>query len=281
MKEIGEYLKNRRLELGISLEDAEQFLKIRKKYLIAIEEGDESVLPGRTYFVGYLRNYANYLEADPESIDQLLQKTEQKPQIVEDEQISKRRKPGKYKGPEKRKYRIRKEKKPLNFLPLLKFAGMLIVIAGLVFVISQFLQRMNQPPVKILEEEASPGDALIIEEEKSLEQELLEIAEENIQSEVIAEEPVVNLLEPLPDFKPIQITAVEPNWIKIMQDDEVLFESIISSSEEIIIRSDGQISVLTNRSDSISVSYDGQIIEPQPSDKDPLVVYQIIPVNNN
>ena len=76
MKEIGEYLKNRRNELGISLDEIEQVLKIRKKYLVALEEGDDSVLPGKTYFIGYLRKYANYLQVDQDFVNQLIDKSE-------------------------------------------------------------------------------------------------------------------------------------------------------------------------------------------------------------
>jgi|GEM_PF-1490383 len=275
MKEIGEYLKNRRLELGISLDEAEQSLKIRKKYLIAVEEGDERVLPGKTYFVGYLRNYANYLEADQEYISQLLGKTGQKPKPIESEPVIKRKKPGKYLAPEKRKYRIKREKKPVNFLPLIKIAVIIFLIGGLIFIVNQFLNRVQQPPIPVPQGDETTSENTL-GEERSLEQELVEMAEENIQDEELTKEPSNIFLEPLPDYKPIRITAQEPTWVKIMQDDQILFESFILSAEEITIKSVGTISLLTTSSaNNISVLYEEQIIEAQPSDNHRLIRYQI------
>ncbi|MBU4562654.1 helix-turn-helix domain-containing protein [bacterium] len=42
---------------GISLIEVEKDLKIRKKYLQALKEGNIDIIPGRTYLIGYLRNY--------------------------------------------------------------------------------------------------------------------------------------------------------------------------------------------------------------------------------
>ena len=55
------YLKQARIESGKTLEEISHSLKIRKQYLIALEEGDYDAIPGRVYTQGYLKLYANYL----------------------------------------------------------------------------------------------------------------------------------------------------------------------------------------------------------------------------
>ncbi len=65
---IGESLRNTREAKGITLHQAEEDTKIRKRYLEALEEGDYDVIPGRVYARGFLRNYANYLGLDQEEI---------------------------------------------------------------------------------------------------------------------------------------------------------------------------------------------------------------------
>ncbi len=282
MKEIGEYLKNRRLELGISLDEAEQYLKIRKKYLIAIEEGNESVLPGKTYFVGYLRNYASYLDVNQEHIDELLEKTEQPSNAVtaEPEPTPKRKKPGRYFSPEKRKPRIKKDKKPINYRPLFIIVIAILILSGIVLIINQFLNKTQQSPVPATPNEEN-REEVVLEEEKSLEEELIEMAEENNQEEEISEKTSDDFLEPLPEYEPIVITTQEPTWIKVIQNDNTLFESVILSSEEITIKSEGTISLLANETSDISVLYDGQIIEPLPSEDHRLTKYQIVPNNGN
>lgn len=59
--EIGKILKNTRESKGISLETVEENIKIRRKYLEAIENEDFEMLPGRVYSKGFIRNYARFL----------------------------------------------------------------------------------------------------------------------------------------------------------------------------------------------------------------------------
>ncbi len=274
MKEIGEYLKNRRIELGISLDEAEQFLKIRKKYLVAIEEGDESVLPGKTYFVGYLRNYANFLQADQDYVNQLLARSEQISKPIETEPQIKRIKTSRYLSKGKRKARIKKERKPINIIPLLKIAFIIFLMGGFIFVLNQFLHRIKQPTsISVVEKES-------ISEQKTMEQEMLEIAKENIPTEESPEEDQLTLFQPLPDYKPIEIIASEPSWVRIIQDNQILFEGVIVSEEKIIVKSDNLISLITSSPNRISVSYNNQILEPQPLENYRFIGYQIVPNNS-
>ena len=64
MKEIGERLKAARIEQGLSLEDIQQTLKIRLKYLQAIEDGRLEDIPGLVYARGFIRSYARLLSVD-------------------------------------------------------------------------------------------------------------------------------------------------------------------------------------------------------------------------
>ena len=58
--------KEIREKRGISLTEVSESLKIRKKYLQAIEEKDYSQLPGGVYSIGFLKSYANFLKIDAE-----------------------------------------------------------------------------------------------------------------------------------------------------------------------------------------------------------------------
>ena len=273
MKEIGEYLRGRRIELGISLEEAEQSLKIRKKYLAAIEEGNESVLPGRTYFVGYLRNYANYLQIDQEYIDQLLDKPEQVSKAIEPEPPIKTERTDRYFSQRRKRVAAKKEKKAINVIPLLKVSLAMLLIAGFIFVFNQFINTLRQPPISVIEKE----DIL---QEKTIEQEMLEIAKENIELEEATEVEDVVFLAPLPDYKPIELVAKEPIWIKIIQDDQVLYEGIITAEESITVKSDSLVSLITTSPNRINVSYNNNTLEPQSLDDHRLIGYQIMPENS-
>lgn len=64
MENIGETLRQARLERNISLEEVEKNTRIRKLYLEAIENEDWDVIPGTVYLRGFLRTYAKYLCLD-------------------------------------------------------------------------------------------------------------------------------------------------------------------------------------------------------------------------
>jgi cytoskeleton protein RodZ len=64
MREVGAQLRQVRLERGEGLDDVAKHLRIKATYLFGIEQGDLSMMPGRTYALGFLRSYADYLGFD-------------------------------------------------------------------------------------------------------------------------------------------------------------------------------------------------------------------------
>lgn len=62
----GEMLAIRREELGYSLAQAADALRIRYVYLQAIEDGRYHDLPGTAYAIGFVRSYAEFLGLEPE-----------------------------------------------------------------------------------------------------------------------------------------------------------------------------------------------------------------------
>jgi cytoskeleton protein RodZ len=68
MGQLGELLKEARQNKGVSLEEVEEAIRIRTKYLQALEEEDFSIMPPKVYIKGFLRNYAVYLGLDPEEV---------------------------------------------------------------------------------------------------------------------------------------------------------------------------------------------------------------------
>jgi|SRR5579871_1226505 len=61
---VGENLRAARLERREDVAQVSQALRIRKDYLEALESDCPTGLPGRTYALGFVRSYANYLGLD-------------------------------------------------------------------------------------------------------------------------------------------------------------------------------------------------------------------------
>jgi hypothetical protein len=64
MFEIGESLREARLKRGLSPADVQRAIRIRDRYLQALEDERWELLPGDAYVKGFLRTYADYLGLD-------------------------------------------------------------------------------------------------------------------------------------------------------------------------------------------------------------------------
>lgn len=64
MRKISEMLQDKRIEKGYSLEKIVKATKIKKDFLIAIEDGKYHDLPSESYALGFIKNYATYLGID-------------------------------------------------------------------------------------------------------------------------------------------------------------------------------------------------------------------------
>jgi cytoskeletal protein RodZ len=65
---LAEQLSAARERKGVDVHRAERDTKIRVRYLRALERGDYLALPEAVYTRGFLRNYAAYLDLDPDAI---------------------------------------------------------------------------------------------------------------------------------------------------------------------------------------------------------------------
>lgn len=68
MTTVGERLRAAREARGLTLEDVEAATKIRAEYLDALEHNNVAALPNPVVARGFLRNYARFLDLDPEPL---------------------------------------------------------------------------------------------------------------------------------------------------------------------------------------------------------------------
>ena len=73
MKSLGEELRGRRLEAGLTHTDVFRKLRISLDFLQAVEDGTWEKLPPMTYSVGFMKTYCMFLDVAPEPyVDALL-----------------------------------------------------------------------------------------------------------------------------------------------------------------------------------------------------------------
>ncbi|TLU72776.1 helix-turn-helix domain-containing protein [Lichenicoccus roseus] len=65
---VGHSLREQRERLGWDLGEVADWLRIRRSYLQALEDGQPAALPSGTYTIGFLRSYATALGLDPQEV---------------------------------------------------------------------------------------------------------------------------------------------------------------------------------------------------------------------
>lgn len=68
LSELGNRLKQAREEKNISLDDLQAITKIQKRYLLGIEEGNYSMIPGKFYVRAFIKQYAEAVNLNPDMI---------------------------------------------------------------------------------------------------------------------------------------------------------------------------------------------------------------------
>ena len=68
MESYGEILKKARESKNIDRETAARETSLTYSYVVGLEEEDDSAFPGEAYMQGFMRNYAEYLGVNPETV---------------------------------------------------------------------------------------------------------------------------------------------------------------------------------------------------------------------
>lgn len=128
--EIGARLKEAREEKNISLDSLQETTKIQKRYLVAIEEGNLQILPGKFYARAFIKEYANAVGLDPNEL--LEEYKEEVPKTEDESEVH-----------YSRMQRTRKEsssEKSGAFLSLLPTIIVVLLVIGIFFAAWYFIQ---------------------------------------------------------------------------------------------------------------------------------------------
>ncbi|MBD8025698.1 DUF4115 domain-containing protein [Ureibacillus sp. Re31] len=164
MTELGTRLKEARLSKGYSLDDLQEITKIQKRYLVAIEEGNYSIMPGNFYVRAFIKQYA---EAVGLEIEELLEEFKQEIPNQPKEEVAQ----SISQSPTRRKLNSRSTSRLLETMPKIIVALFIIVILAAIWFLYQ--QKANQPgeeedttsKVEYQQQEPTPVDP--VEEEES------------------------------------------------------------------------------------------------------------------
>ncbi|WP_157842728.1 MULTISPECIES: helix-turn-helix domain-containing protein [Bacillus] len=175
MTELGNKLKVAREAKSLSLEDLQSITKIQKRYLIGIEEGDYSKMPGAFYARAFIKQYAEAVGLDPDILFE-----EHKSDIPTN---SKSELPDQLSRVKTRRQVPSEDSKIIQLLP--KVLGVLVIIALFVLIWLLFLSKTGENPNTQQNNNEAPLDyeaPAIVDEETNE-------PEEPVEEEPIEEEP--------------------------------------------------------------------------------------------
>ncbi|MDN6195936.1 MAG: DUF4115 domain-containing protein [Atopostipes suicloacalis] len=248
MKEIGEILKQARIEKGYTLDDLQQITKIQKRYLEAIENGNTEILPGRFYARAFVRQYADIVGLNGEELlDENLEVSSK--EINEEFAESMSSSPTRQKVEKKNVLATVKEQLP-TILIFVLVAAILIIIY---FAFRQTGVDENQDSSLISDEQNQELVTSDTDEEESAEEKTEEeVPEEEVPEEESSEEDAeeikqeFNLSNSTADRTVYEVTAPHPeeqsitlktadgeSWVSIQVDGETVESTTLATESSV------------------------------------------------
>ncbi|WP_302329586.1 helix-turn-helix domain-containing protein [Bacillus altitudinis] len=141
MTELGKRLVEAREEKGMSLEDLMAATKIQKRYLLAIEQGNYDIIPGKFYVRAFIKQYAEAVGLNPEQLFEEFRKDV--PSTYNDEVSDK------LSNIKPQRELPKPATKVLELLPTILIIGGILVVIAIIYVIVQAVnhdsgQKNNQ-----------------------------------------------------------------------------------------------------------------------------------------
>lgn len=146
LTELGTRLKEARLAKGYSFDDLQEITKIQKRYLMGIEEGNYSIMPGAFYVRAFIKQYAEAVGLDA---DQLLTEYRKDVPEVQKEEVAQ----SFSKSPSRRKMASSSSSKSMEAMP--KVIAGLFVIVILIVITTLYMQKLDNIP-NVTEDENKP-----------------------------------------------------------------------------------------------------------------------------
>lgn len=226
LTELGARLKEARLAKGYSLEDLQEITKIQKRYLVSIEEGNYSTMPGSFYVRAFIKQYAEAVGLDPEEL--LNQFKKDVPGTQNEEVVQ-----SYAQSPSRRKLSNRSSSKTMEAMPKITVALFIIVIIAVISLL--YWAKSQESPN--FEDDESP----VVEYEKPqvtppVTEEPVEGAEEDTTEEDKVEEQETEEQTPAQVISPGTINGDDVNFEVSGTDEMKIRVEVIDNASWIAFR---------------------------------------------
>ena len=263
LEDIGEKLKIQREVLGFSLEDVDRQIHVNPRYLQALEEGRFDDLPSLVQGRGMLKNYADFLALDAETL--LLFFAEELQTRLEEKRLKTKKQIGPSDVEFKRPSWARRVLSP-NVIVSTLFALVLVIV-----IIWASVQVLGQRTEKALTSPTIPGVAEMLlpsaTPSPTLTPSLIPqtgiLVDANDTSPLSPEEEMEIEVTPLPAEEGairVQLVISQRAWVQVTVDGNVQFSGRMLPGSIHVFDGDEQIEVLTGNAAGVRAFYNQQEI---------------------
>ena len=235
---VGMLLKKARVKKKKDIQKIAEALRIRVCYLQALEESDYEKFPGRTYAIGFLRNYADFLGLDVDVlIEQYRKETSDIKECIREMPII---------------------EQP-NLFPKAKYLFWSILVIVLMWSFWYFLTYSETPAVVVQPDVENN----IVEEVETLPVVVEEVIEEKTETKEIVKPEKKEQKQPaLKPKNAVQIVANEDVWIEIEQDDMLILSKTLKKGETYDVpSSEIEMFLKTGNAGGMDIFVDGQKVK--------------------
>jgi cytoskeletal protein RodZ len=214
MKDVGILLQKARKSKNLTIDKVNQDTRIPKKYIEAIENGDLSKFPAEVYYTGNLRRYALYLGLNPAEFIEQFQNSKITPAGVTKQQET-------------------GEPRKLDIQFILVAVGSFLILILFIFALKMAeIKKINKVVVpskpvvsKAIVPEAKPEQ----ENEEQAEEAPSKAAPKKVAApQKKAQTESAPTKEVVPAKLKLDITCLSSTWVRVMADNAMVFEGILS-----------------------------------------------------
>ncbi len=232
MSGVGEKLRERRISLGLSLEQVEEYTKIRRFYIESIENDEYKGLPGKVYIIGFLRSYCKLLDLDSkeliEEFNQSWPDTDNVSKYVQENSYRQKKSP----------------KVSFNYNKLVRFGILVLAVIVLIGVNKIWNSSMPVP--------APPDDTIISE------------PNENNGNETPNDD--VDEPEQETEYTGVTIEVIPVRgdcWLEVSINNNIVFSRIIKQGEDsLIFEDESEIRMVFGDAGAVDIMHNGELLEP-------------------
>jgi len=283
LTELGKRLKEAREQRHMSLDDLQEITKIQKRYLIAIEQGNYVIMPGKFYVRAFIRQYA---EAVGLHADELFEQYAHEIPTTQQEEL-----PGELSRVKSRQL-SEQGAKVLDALPKFLIGALVVGVAVVLWFFFQNRAVNEQPKEQIINEKAEFEQSEQANEqpaEKQNEQQS-EKQEENEQQEQPSE-AMIKVIETNGRKSTIEVTGKQliielatkgDAWIEVKNGKGKAFARKMmyaNQSETFDLTNETEVLLVIGQTLNTEVKINGQMLEypVNPSDhvrQDVMIIYK-------